>query len=274
MGCNLRKLLYIFTILIIAAISLCQPFIALANEGVAQGYKASKNVLTGMSVSLVENSVVPANTENQNNLLGVVVSQSSVTVALSTESNQAQVVTSGVAKAFVSNINGDIVNGDALVPSPIEGVLMKATENGPSIGNAQQNFDVNAKDIENKTIKAKDGSNISTSIGTISILISRNDFVTKPAEVPRILSPFQSIFTGFAGHNVSTTRTVISVIIFALAVIAAMIVMYAGVSNGIRSIGRNPLSKGEVYVGLMQVFGIILLILTIALIFMLLIIKG
>jgi hypothetical protein len=64
------------------------------------------------------------------------------------------------------------------------------------------------------------------------------------------------------------------VVIFAIAIVAAMIVMYSGVSNGIRSIGRNPLSKGEVYLGLLQVFGIILLILIISFAIMLLIIKG
>jgi len=104
--------------------------------------------------------------------------------------------------------------------------------------------------------------------------VARNDFVPKPADVPKVLSPFQSIFTGVAGHTVTVPRTIAAVVIFAVAVIAAMIVMYSGVSNGIRSIGRNPLSKGEVYLGLLQVFGIILLILIISFAIMLLIIKG
>lgn len=270
----LRKTWLQLGLVIAFAITLVSPAPALAANGVAQGYKVGPNVVVGMSVALLNDTIYPATTQNQNNLLGVVVSPASVTVSLSSQTTQAQVVTSGVASAFVSNLNGDIKNGDPLVPSPIEGVLMKATEAGRSIGSAQQDFALNAAGVQKKQIKAKDGSNVEVSIGTIQILVSRNDFVVKPADVPRILSPFQSIFTGVAGHTVTVPRTIASVTVFALAIIAAMIVLYSGVSNGIRSIGRNPLSKGEVYMGLLQVFGIVLLIMAVALAIMLLIIKG
>lgn len=250
------------------------PTASLAANGVAQGYKISPNVVVGMSVSLINSVAYPATTQNQSNLLGVAVSQNSVAVTLANEANQAQVITNGMAVAYVSSINGDIKNGDNLVPSPIEGVLMKATDAGPSIGIAQQDFNAKAEGVQLKDIKTKDGSTKKVSIGTMSILVSRNDYVPKEADVPLILSPFQSIFTGMAGRSVSTPRTIAALAIFAVAIIASMIVMYSGVSNGIRSIGRNPLSKGEVYIGLLQVFGIVLLILVISLVIMLLIIRG
>lgn len=250
------------------------PASAMAANGVAQGYKASNNIVVGMSVSLLSDTVYPASTQNQNNLLGVVVAQNSVAVSLASETNQAQVITSGVANAFVSNLNGEIVSGDPLLPSPIEGVLMKATEAGRSMGTAQQDFKTTAQGVQKRQIKAKDGSTKDTYIGTIQVLVARNDYAPKPADVPKILTPLQSLFTGVAGHTVSVPRTISAVVIFAIAVIAAMVILYSGVSNGIRSIGRNPLSKGEVYVGLLQVFAIIVLILIISLVIMLLIIKG
>ena len=270
----LRKLRLWLNLSLIIGLSLMFPISAIAANGVAQGYKVGTNVVVGMSVSLLNDTVYPSTPQNSGNILGVVVSQNSVAVTLASEANQAQVITNGVANAFVSDINGDIKNGDPLVPSPIEGVLMKATEAGRSIGSAQQDFNTGAQGVQKKDIKTKDGTTKSTSIGTIQILVARNDFVPKPADVPKVLSPFQSIFTGVAGHTVTVPRTIAAVVIFAVAVIAAMIVMYSGVSNGIRSIGRNPLSKGEVYLGLLQVFGIILLILIISFAIMLLIIKG
>lgn len=254
--------------------SLAMPISASAASGVAQGYKVAGNVVVGMSVSLLNDTVYPSTPQNQANLLGVVVAQNSVAVTLASEANQAQVITNGVASAFVSNINGDIKNGDQLVPSPIEGVLMKATEPGRAMGSAQQDFNISAQGVQKKQIKTKDGSSKETYIGTIQILVARNDFSPTPAEVPRILSPFQSIFTGVAGRSVSVPRTIAAISIFAVAVISSMVIMYSGVSNGIRSIGRNPLSKGEVYIGLLQVFAIILLILIISLVIMLLIIRG
>ena len=151
---------------------------------------------------------------------------------------------------------------------------MKATEAGRAMGSAQQDFSASSSNVQKKDIKTKDGTTKQASIGTIQILVARNDFVPKPVEVPKALSPFQAIFTGVAGHTVTVPRTIAAVVIFAIAIVAAMIVMYSGVSNGIRSIGRNPLSKGEVYLGLLQVFGIILLILIISFAIMLLIIKG
>lgn len=250
------------------------PVVAGAASGVAQGYKLSEKVVVGMSVSLLNDTVYPSSPQNQNNLLGVVVAQNSSAVSLSSSAGQAQVITNGVVDGFVSNINGEIKNGDSLVPSPLEGVLMKATEAGRSMGSAQQDFKTTDQGVQKKQIKTKDGSIKDTYIGTIQVLVARNDFVPKPAELPTILSPFQSLFSGVAAQSVSAPRTITAVAIFAVAVIASMVVLYSGVSNGIRSIGRNPLSKGEVYVGLLQVFAIIILILIISLVIMLLVIKG
>ena len=270
----LRKLGLWLNLGLMIVLSLFLPAPAIAANGVAQGYKTSDNVVVGMSVSLLNDTIYPSTPQNSSNLLGVVVAQGSVAVSLASGSNQAQVITNSVANAFVTDLNGDIKNGDQLVPSPLEGVLMKATEAGRAMGSAQQDFSASSSNVQKKDIKTKDGTTKQASIGTIQILVARNDFVPKPVEVPKALSPFQAIFTGVAGHTVTVPRTIAAVVIFAIAIVAAMIVMYSGVSNGIRSIGRNPLSKGEVYLGLLQVFGIILLILIISFAIMLLIIKG
>ena len=264
------KLITLFAVIAVFLI----PTQALAANGTAQGYKVSGTIQAGMSVALLGDTLYTANQDNQGNLLGVVVLQGDVTISLTTSANQAQVITSGVANAFVTNLSGDIKNGDQLVPSPLSGVLMKASDAGRAMGSAQQDFSATNANTQTKQVTAKDGTTKQAMIGTIQVLVARNDFIPKPTEVPKVLSPFQNIFTGVAGHDVSVPRTITAVVIFAIAIIAVMIILYSGVSNGIRSIGRNPLSKGEIYLGLLQVFGIILLILAISFIIMILIIRG
>ncbi len=252
------------------------PSHALGATGVAQGYKVQGDIVAGMAVSLLADTLYPANQDNQNSLLGVAVLQAQVAVSLSntTSPNQAQVITGGIANGFVTNLNGDIKNGDPLVASPLSGVLMKATTAGKSIGSAQQDFNSTTAGAQPKQVTTKDGVNKQAHIGTIQILVSLSDYVPKPPELPQALSPFQNIFSGVAGHDVSLPRSIAAIIIFAIAIISAMAILYAGVSNGIRSIGRNPLSRREVYFGLLQVFGIILLILTISFSIIIIIIRG
>ncbi len=271
---HLKIKLVAFFAIVIAILLILLPIKLSAANGVAQGYKVSGNILAGMSVSLLGDTLHAANQDNQDNLLGVAVLQDQVAVSLSTNPDQAQVVTSGVASTFVCNLNGDIKNGDQLVPSPLSGVLMKATEAGRAMGSAQQDFSATNAGTQTRDVTTKDGTKKQTTLGTIQILVARNDFTPKAADVPKALLPFQSVFTGAAGHDVSVPRTIIAVAIFAVAVIASMVILYSGVSNGIRSIGRNPLSKGEIYLGLLQVFGVVVLILAIALTIMLLIIRG
>ncbi len=260
--------------LLLAFVLIIAPSQAFASINVTQGYKVQGDIVASMAVSLLGDTLYSANQDNQNSLLGVAVLQNQVAISLSTSPNQTQVITGGIANGFVTDLNGDIKNGDPLVASPLSGVLMKATDAGKSIGSAQQDFNSTTAGAQPKPVTTRDGVNKQAYIGIIQILVSINDYVPQPPELPQPLSPFQNIFSGVAGHDVSWPRSIAAIIIFALAIISAMVILYSGVSNGIRSIGRNPLSRREVYIGLLQVFGIILLILTISFSIMIIIIRG
>ena len=81
----LRKLGLWLNLSFMVAISLIFPISASAANGVAQGYKVGPNVVVGMSVALLNDTVYPSSPQNQNNLLGVVVSSNSVAVTLASE---------------------------------------------------------------------------------------------------------------------------------------------------------------------------------------------
>ena len=261
-------------VLFLVPVLLFLPAQVVAASGVTQGYKVQGSVSSGMAVSLISETIQAATSDNQDHLLGVVVQQNSVQVSLTTGTNQAQVITSGEASVYVSNINGDIKAGDQLVPSPIAGALMKATESGRAMGSAQQDFNSKSNNAQNKQVTTKNGQSKQVQIGTITILVSRNDYQPPQPKVPAIFAPFQNIFSGATGHNVSTQRTIIATVLIFIALVSSMIILYSGVSNGIRSIGRNPLAEGEVFLGLLQVAIIILVILAATFSIILVIIRG
>jgi hypothetical protein len=250
------------------------PTQALAATGVSQGYKVQGTLTNGMAVSLVNDTLIAATPENQDHLYGVAVKQDDAALSVSTDNGQVQVITSGLANAFVSNVNGDIKAGDHLTISPIAGVLMKATEAGKAIGVAQQDFNASITGAQTKQLTAKDGSTKQVSVGGIAVAVAVTDFQPKADQVPAVLLPVQGVLSGAAGHNVSTVRTILALVIFLVALIVSMIILYSGVSSSIRSIGRNPLAKGEIFVGLLQVVGIILVILLVTFSIMLVIIRG
>lgn len=271
---RINRFSYFSKILVTFFVLVFIPAQALAATGVSQGYKVQGSLSNGMTVSLLGSTLSAATPENQDHLYGVVVKKEDAAVSVSTETDQAQVITSGSASAFVSDINGNIKAGDHLTISPIAGVLMKAVEAGKVIGVAQQDFSASNAGVQSKTITAKDGAAKQVAVGGVSVSVAVSDYQPKATEVPAILLPVQNVFSGAAGHDVSTIRTIIALVIFLMALIVSMIILYSGVSSAIRSIGRNPLAKSEIFMGLLQVVGIILVILVATFGIMVVIIKG
>ncbi len=250
------------------------PLAAQADSTVSQGYQVQGNVPVGSAVALNQTNLSLATSANQQYLYGVVVRASDVSLNVDSTGNQVEVVTTGLVPVAVSDLNGAIVAGDELAPSPIAGVVMKATEPGKVLGTAQQAFGPGSSGAQTKSLTAKDGSVKQVSVGTIPVVVGVSDFQPKTTPVPAILVPLQSAFSGAAGHNVSTVRTVLALLVFIVALIIVMIILYSAVSGGIRSVGRNPLAKSAVFVSLLQVSAIMIVILLVAFSIILIIIRG
>jgi hypothetical protein len=68
-----------------------------------------------------------------------------------------------------------------------------------------------------------------------------------------IPAPLKRFGQAVAGKNVSALRIYASILFFIITAAIAFGVLWAGVRNGMISIGRNPLSKKSIMGGLVQV---------------------
>lgn len=236
------------------------------DAAVSQGFQAASNdsaIVSGALVSLKSgntSTVIPANTDNASNLVGVI--NKTTLLALSGSSDQVQVAIVGDTPTLVSDINGPIEAGDKITASPINGVGMKATANAEIVGVAQQTFDTHTAKTE--TINDKGGHAHTVHIGTVTAQISISYYL---APTSNVLPPFlQNLANSIAGKPVSVIRILVACVLLLLASIGIFILLYTAIHSGIISIGRNPLAAHAINRGLISVGLTTLLILAFALV--------
>lgn len=259
----MKKLFLLAAVAMAGAIG-CIPLLARADNTVSQGYQVQGKLLPDTAVILNQNTLSLANSENRQFLYGVVVNPGDASVNINPDTNRVQVVTSGITAVAVSDLNGDVKSGDQLTPSPIAGVVMKATSAGRVLGVAQGDFNSQTTSATKQTITAKDGSQKQVQIGTVSALISVSDYKAGSAQTPQNLAAVQGVLSDVVGKDVSLVRTLLAIGVFVVAFALAMIIVYSAATGGIRSIGRNPLARNSVLVGLLQVVAVVVLILFLA----------
>jgi hypothetical protein len=183
-------------------------------------------------------------------LVGVVSSQP--LIQLSEGSGGIQVVTSGLTLALVSDLGGDVVAGDKITASPIEGVGMRAAEGTTVVGAAQENL----ADVEQETRKIKntDGKEVDVHIGLVPVQVSVAYF-TPEEEKPSSLVPsfLQNLANAVSGQQVSPVRVLMAALILVLLFVSVTVLLYSSVHSSIISIGRNPLSESAIRKSLLQV---------------------
>lgn len=225
--------------------------VAAANSNkqqVAQGYTAGSSIQTGMIVRLDTtnaNKVVALDLKNINKMFGVVVSANSAALTLSQASNTQQVYVTnyGQHSVLVTNQNGPIKVGDYITISSLGGVGMKADSSQSLVlGQAAGNFNGVNNVQGNATLTASNGSKTSVAIGSIpvDIAIASNPLAQGPQGLPTALKDITKFATN---KSVSATRVYLSLLIIVAGIIIVITVIYAGVRNGIISLGRNPLAK-------------------------------
>lgn len=239
--------------------------------GSVQGYAAETPVGNGTIVQLIgenANRVQPATQQNVQNMFGVAVDKSQLTVAISNGvENETHVAVSGTYNVLVSTQAGPIVAGDYVTLSSIDGVAMRAgTENVTVFGRANTGFDGTGVVLGTATIRDVNGQETDTvALGTVPVTIdirrNPNDISTK-VNVPDIL---QRVGQAIAEKEVSPVRIYLSLAIAIISLITAIIIIYAGVRNGVISIGRNPMSKKSIFRALVETILTSVLILLIGL---------
>lgn len=235
---------------------------ASALTAISQSYSSTSSIPVGSIVSLQKNTtdqVMPANSSNIDNILGVVINGDNSLLTISNgEANQAQVATSGTVQVLMSDINGTIYRGDHITASPINGVGMKATSNVRVIGVAQS--DLASSGGSQQSYTDKDGKKHSVVIGEVPVLVNVAYFFKEPDKTV-IPSALQNLANALAGKPVSTVPIIISAAIFIVTIVTAASMIYSMIHSSIISVGRNPMSQSAVYRNLVQLVIVVLVIL-------------
>lgn len=236
-------------------------------QAFTQTFQSDAPLNKGMVVQLVKedtSKVKPVNTQSIDQMYGVVVDSNDAPVALISEGSKISVATNGPFEVLVSDQNGPIQPNDYLTISSIEGVAMKAGSTEPVVvGRALVGFDGKTNVIGKATVTDTKGAQKEVSFSRINsdISVSRNP--NQKGEAPNVPEFLRKATEAIAGKPVPTIRIYLAIFIFLSSVIVSGSLMYAGIRNGLISIGRNPLGKKTIIRGMFQVIitGLIIFIL-------------
>lgn len=231
-------------------------------QAIVQGYQTKDSgLVNGMAAalsvdqpvtqpdSMVLGSVEKSSMAQADRTLGVVVSpQSDAAVTVTTNQAQVYVSNSGTALVFATNLNGDIKKGDLLAPSPLRGVLMRASEGTKGVlGVAQEDFPT--QNVEMVTVREE---NVTAEVQVAPVTINMDvKFVTNTAGVGKNL--LQRLGETVVGREVSAAQVVIAMIILVMLVVVEGGIVYAAVSSTILALGRNPFARKTILRALFQI---------------------
>lgn len=237
-----------------------------------QGYAADTPIDNGTIVELTgkdSNRVKVATQKNLENMFGVTIDRNllSVTLTRSDLENEVFVAVSGTYNVLVSTQGGAIKKGDYVTLSSVNGLAMKAgTEESTVFGRAGATFDGKGVTLGTTTLKDTKGKdNKTVKIGSIPVTIDIRSNPNDESTEVNIIKQLQRVGKQIAEKEVSPIRIYLSIAIAVICIITSIIILYAGVRNGVISIGRNPMSRKSIFRALMEIILTVLLILIIGL---------
>lgn len=258
----------------LSVVIITTPTIVLAEYGGGnvKGYASDKPIDYGTIVELTgdkSDRIKVSSQSEMQNMFGVVIDPQHLTVRVTNGNieNETYVAVSGTYNVLVSTQAGSIAKGDFITMSAINGIGMKAGTEEPTVfGRAAAAFDGKGVNLGKASLQNTEGKQTGEVIlgsipVTVDIRSNPNEKSTK-VNVPDIL---ERIGQAIAEKEVSPIRIYLSMAITAVSLVAAIAVLYAGIRNGVISIGRNPMSRRSIFRALLEVILTSLLILIIGL---------
>jgi hypothetical protein len=233
------------------SLALIQPFASqlqaqrFSDSVISQGYAADEAFAIGTLVSKQGSALTKASIDNETQLLGVVSGRDLIEL----NSNNVQVATVGVVGAYVTDIGGDIKQGDVIAASPLEGIGMKAERNGYIVGVAQADFS-EATQVYDAEVDARNGQTDTVSVGLLPIMVQVGYHTLPETQTSPYPAFLMHLATNIAGKEVPVLRVTLALIILLVGVIIITLLIYTSVRFSLISIGRNPLAAKSVHKGL------------------------
>jgi len=219
------SLLFIFLSLVISGVSFAISAISLPVEPygdvtpVAGGIVVQKDGIYTLS-----------NYAYDANIVGVIVADPDISFEDLNLQNPSLVTTEGEVKVLVSNVNGNIKEGDYLTSSDVPGIAVKALESGQSIGMALADF--SSEDVG------------STSMIWITLDIRMN-YVDKNISLNVLDVVRKSLNSPFM-----TPIQALRYILVFIIVIASFVIGFSSFGRismeTVESLGRNPLASSSI----------------------------
>lgn len=250
-----KHIAIILAVGLLAGMAAVLPVVA---QEFTQGYSTTENLLRGSVVGITpgqDNQVEPINSEQNEDLLGVVVRSNDSAVTLTEDTTGVFVATNGRFEVLVSDIRGDIDARDPITTSALSGIAQKAGNTEKLIiGKMLEDIDFTDQSqiLSRTSVTDAEGNTFVVSIarGLAEIDIEPNPNLKSETKAPDFLVNFSETI---AGKPVSALRIYAGLIIIVIAGAISGSLLYSSVKTSIISIGRNPLSKNSVLTGLAQV---------------------
>jgi len=265
-------ILPIFAVIVFGLISLTSKVIAIGTD-ISRSYFTDSNMVAGNLASLDSNKpgyVVLANSNKDNQLIGISISGHESSIALDKTDNKTQVAINGITTALVSTINGDIKTGDYIAQSAISGVGAKALPGDKTVGVAQATFNSENSNVKKQRVLDVDGHEHQVYVGKIAVAISIGSL---PNDGEDKVSTLERWASNLVGHKVSLARIIFCGIIAIIAIVSMIVIVYGSIHSSIVAVSRNPLAKPMIFEALSQVFVMVILISVISITTMYLVIR-
>lgn len=215
------------------------------------------------------NAVRPARPDEGRYVLGAVAALTKGSLSQGTVG----VASSGVVSVLVSDIGGTIKSGDRIALSSIEGVGTKSQTSGWMIGTAQADFATSPRRAVQEQVAASDGKETTVSIKEIPVLLSVTYYNPDSGTAGNgIMGSLQNTLESVVGHSVPTDRVLLALLIFGVAIILLVTLVYSAVKHSLISIGRNPLAHTKITASLVKVLltAVAVIIVTLGIIYLIL----
>lgn len=227
---------------------------------ISQGYHSTTPLSEGTIVSAVKNSnkeIEKTTLDNESLLAGIITNDSKSVISLQPKGTDIGVTVNGEVSLLVTDINGDIEQGDYLIISPLAGVAMKDSSESQSkkyIAVATQTFNKESTGVKSVTVEYNNGQHKDVSVGLMLANLVLSNRVDKEANSKQnaVLVFAQKI----AGKPVTSLQFISSAAVFISTICITGLVLNGSIKGTFISLGRNPLSKSLILSNLFKVIAI------------------
>lgn len=256
---------FVAGLLVLGFVVLLSTFLPFTVRAASQSYATrDKTITKGMAVAVISQPgssggttsyVQKSSVKDADKTVGVVVNLGDNLVTSVSGDYQIFVASSGEALVYVTNLNGAVKKGDLLAPSPLEGVLMRASDGTPGILGAAMD-DFSAQEAQTVSVRGSEAVKIASLHINMDV-----KFATSSAGVQQSL--LERLGQSVAHRQVNSLQAFIGLAILILLIVVEGGIVYAAISSSILSLGRNPLAKRTIMRGLLQASLLVLAVLAV-----------